>query len=220
MVDFKLLQLGLKMKKVITQHCTVEQQDLFDISRPINEAYAKKMGFEYIIDSVRRCPERSIYWEKIAWLRDLLPRLEDGSLVVWEDADSANIVDEDFCKALPTGGILGMVQNRAGIDCKQLINWYNAGVIVMKNCDLVRNFFDRVWIRTEETDEEAMMGELRENGWIVGDGIKISSLEPKWNCWINNAHICSNVVVQSWHGMKFEDKLPAVKKFFNLNPLV
>ncbi len=201
------------MKKIILQHCTVEQKALADLSAPMNKAYAEKNGFEHMTDDVRRCPERSIYWEKIAYLRVTLPTFDDGSLVVWEDADSLNLKEESFENALPTGGVLGMVQNRAGLNGKQLIPWYNAGVIVMINSKMIRDFFDRVWERPDDTDEAAIVAELKENGWVVGDGVKVSSLNPKWNCWKNNSHICPDVNVQSWHGIPLAEKLPAMQKF-------
>lgn len=200
------------MRKIILQHCTVEQQHLLDISKPINVGYAERLGYEYRTDSTRRCPERSIYWEKIAYLRATLPGIDDGSLVVWEDADSINVKDCDFEDALPTG-VLGLVQNRAGVDCKRLIPWYNAGVMVMRNGPVVRDFFDRVWARPDDTDEAAIVAELKHNGWAVGGGVPVTSMDPKWNCWKNNVHLCADPVVKSWHGVKLAEKLPEIRGF-------
>ncbi len=207
------------MKKIILQHCTKEQKDLMGLSGPINMAYAKKLGFEFIGNDVRRCPERSIYWEKIAYLKFMLPKFEDGSLVVWEDADSINLKRESFELALPEGGVLGMVQNRGGLNHKQLISWYNAGIIVMINSPLIRNFFDRVWVRPDDTDEAAIVAELREHGWEVGDGNYVTSLNCKWNCWPNNDNMCSDPVVKSWHGIKLPDKLTAMQDFLKTRRL-
>ena len=211
------------MRKIIVQHCTKEQQSLFDITKPINQAWAARMGFEYVSDDTRRCPNRTIWWEKIAFLRAFLPTIEDGCLVVWEDADSVNIKDESFANALPPTGIFGMVQNRGGLDFQELINWYNAGVIVMINCPDVRDFLDRVWVRPDDTDEAAIVAELKQHGWEIGNGIRVSSLRPKWNCWKNNEHIhkdkatncgiCEDTVVKSWHGIQLEKKFPEIKKF-------
>ncbi len=208
------------MKKVIVQHCTIEQQQLFDLSRPFNQSYAERLGYDYITNSVRRCPNRSIYWEKIAYLREVLPTIEEGSLVVWEDADSINIKDECFAKALHSGTVLGMVQCRAGVDMKDHINWYNAGVIIMKNCHIVRDFLNRVWVRKDETDESAINAELKHNGWTLGDGSKIASIDCKWNRWRNNEHLCPKAVVQSWHGVHMDKKLPAMTEFLDKTAIV
>jgi hypothetical protein len=201
------------MKKYILQHATTEQSLLLDLVRPYNEGYAVRNGFEYITNNVRRSPERSIYWEKIAYIREMLPQLENGGLVVWEDADSLNLKDVSFESALPSGGILGMVQNRAGLNGSQLIPWYNAGVIVIMNWPIVREFFERVWIRTDITDEAAIVAELKHNGWVVGNGKTVSSLDAKWNRWANNEKFCYDAVVQSWHGTPLNMKLAAMQKF-------
>ncbi len=206
------------MKKTILQHCTIEQEPLFELSKPYNQSYAQRLGFDYLTNSVRRCPERTIWWEKIAYLREMLPTLEENSLVVWEDADSINLRDESFENALPLNGIFGMVQNRAGINGSELISWYNAGVIVMKNIPIVRDFLERVWIRPDETDEAAIVAELAHNGWEVGDGIYVSSINYKWNRWPNNEHLFKNPVVQSWHGMPISEKIPSMKRFISKLP--
>ncbi len=201
------------MRKVILQHVTSEQSKLFDISRPINQKYARNLGFDYISNCIRRCPERSIYWEKIAYLIEMLPTLEEGTFVVWEDADSINVKEESLENALPNGEIFGMVQNRAGVNGNQLINWYNAGVMVMINCPEVRDFLNRVWKRTEETDESAIVAELKLNGWVVGGGKYIYSIDAKWNQWANNTNVCSDPVIKSFHGILPNKKLSAIQEF-------
>lgn len=201
------------MRKIILQFCTEEQAPLLTMARQYNETYAKKMGYEYMPGSGRYNLDRSMVWEKIAYINKMLPKFEDGSLVVWEDADSINIKNECFSTALPEGGIYGMVQNRGGINKSQLVPWFNSGVIVMKNCPVVRDFLKRVWVRTNETDEQAIMAELKHNGFTIGNGVKICTLDHKWNRWSNNEHLCKpeDTVVQSFHGVK--DKLPKMKNF-------
>lgn len=41
------------------------------------------------------------------------------------------------------------------------------------------------------------VAELKHHGWMVGDGIRVSSLDCKWNCWRNNAHICPDPCVRA-----------------------
>ena len=83
----------------------------------------------------------------------------------------------------------------------------------MINSTIVRDFFDRVWIRPDDTDEAAIVSELRFHGWMVGDGIPVSSLNTKWNCWPNNVHLTPDPVVKSWHGIPMDQKLPAMQNF-------
>ena len=204
------------MRKIILQFCTEEQSSILAFSRPYNEAYAKRLGYEYIADTGRNHPERNMNWEKVAYIIKMLPTFEDGSLVVWEDADSINVKDECFETALHPGTSYGMVRLRGGLAKKELITWYNSGVIVMKNSPILRDFFNRVWQRSDKSsDERGIVAELKHHDWTIGNGIKVCALDHKWNRWRNNEHLCNeqDTVVQSWHGIKLSDKLNAMKKF-------
>ena len=207
------------MRKIILQHATIEQKEILDASKPFNEAHAAKTGFEYSVsDMSRRCPNKALNYEKIGYLVEMLPKFEDGSLVVWLDADTICLKDESFEKALPQGAkanesLIGMVRMLHGVNCKEPHQWWNIGVTVMKNCALVRDFFNRVHKRNEQNDEWSAMAELKEHGWTIGDGIPLSSIHYKWNTWKNNAHMGHEPNVVSWHGVHSSKKLAAMKEF-------
>jgi hypothetical protein len=204
------------MRKVILQFCTEEQSKILALAKQYNEVWAQKMGYEYVPGSGRKHPDRNLVWEKISYLMEVLPKFEDGSLMVWEDADSINVKDVSFESALPSNESYGMVQLRGGLDKKQLTPWFNSGVIVMRNSPTLRDFFNRVWKRSEhDSDERGIMAELKHHNWTIGGGIKVYSMNYKWNRWRNNDHLCpeADAVVQSWHGMKLEDKLSAMETF-------
>lgn len=207
------------MKKIILQYSTPSIKPILDVVMPTNQAYAAKFGFEYITDSTQRITDgRDSCWEKIAYLNAFLPTVEDGSLVVWEDADSLNIGNEDIESALPTNGILGMVPLRGGLNRTSIMDWYNSGVIVIVNSPVIRDFFTSVWNRGGQFDEDGIMGELRHRGGFITNGIGISAIDPKWNCWRNNAMFCKDPIIQTFHGMKTELKLEAIQVALGLKP--
>jgi hypothetical protein len=201
---------GEVMKKYIIQHAVSDETSLLDLCKPVNQKYATKFGFEYQSDTKSRCNDRPYYWEKIAYLQEYLPTINDGSLVVWEDADSLNIGDEDISNALPTGTQFGMVQNRGGLNNSLLIPWYNSGVMVFVNTPIFRKFLDRAWARNGRDDEVAIVEELK-----VSTDVSVTPLDPKWNCWRNNENICSNPVFKTFHGIKLPDKLKSVKSYLD-----
>ena len=66
------------MKYYTTQHYTLDHKELYNITGPLNKAYAESIGFEYVSNNMTRCKERNAWWEKIAWLMEFLPTIEDG----------------------------------------------------------------------------------------------------------------------------------------------
>lgn len=200
------------MRYILTQHYTIEHQDLFNATAPINKTYAKKIGFEYIVDNNKRCPIRTHWWEKIAWLKELLSTLEDGDMVVYIDCDAV-IVDGDLKLALHDNAEYGMVQMRHGFGGSEIANWYNAGVIMMLNTKTVRDFLQRVWDRNDDNDERSINAELKSKNYTIGNTKHICSLDTGWNCWDNNTHLTEEIYIKSWHGIKYEEKLKLIKNF-------
>ena len=198
------------MRHIITQHYTIEHQEMFNLTSPINKAFAEKNGFEYISNNVKRCSDRKIWWEKIAWIIELLDSLEDGSLVVYEDCDSINLSGD--LKSALNNGEFGMVQLRGGLNNIELKPWFNAGVIFMLNTSDVRDFLKRIWLRNDETDETSINNELKALNKIIGNK-QITSLGVEWNCWDNNKHLPDSVYIKSWHGMRYHEKLIAIQNY-------
>lgn len=208
------LQVHLRsdMRSIILQHGNEDYQQLLDLSVPINKAYADKFGFEHIVNKTKRCTDRCVFWEKIAYLNEVLPTIEDGSLVAWIDGDSLAVGDEDLHNAMPSNCTFGMVQLRGGLGGRQLRPWYNAGFMLMVNSPQIRTFFTNVWNRNTPTDEDGINQELKHIDLTI-DGQYICSLDPKWNCWLNNSSMCEKPVIKSFHGMTFETKLTQMKDF-------
>lgn len=210
----QIILVGHNMRSIILQHGTSEYQQLLDLSIPINKAYADKFGFEHLVNNTKRCTDRCVFWEKIAYINEILPTIEDGSLVVWIDGDSLAIGEEDLHNAMPSNSNFGMVQLRGGLGGRQLLTWYNAGFFTMINSPEIRQFFTNVWNRNTPTDEDAINAELKHIDLTI-NGQYISSLDPKWNCWRNNTVFCSSPVIKSFHGMSLSDKLTQMTDFIN-----
>lgn len=201
------------MKIYLTQHYLPNHVELFNLTSPINLTYANANKYIYVSNSTPRCPDRKVWWEKIAWIKEFLNTIEDGSLVSYQDCDSINI-SGDLESALG-GKEYGMVQLRQGSGGEQLMDWFNAGVIIMINTPDVRAYFDRVWTRNDDTDETSMNKELKSNGWGITINKPICSLDAGWNCWKNNEHFASGIKIKSWHGMSYNDKVIDIKKYLN-----
>lgn len=206
------------MKKYLLQHCTENQAILLNTSKKFNEAHAKKTGYEYIVSDMKQriTDSRPPNYEKIPYLKEMLPKLEEGALVVWLDSDAICLPNcESFDKALPNNQIMGMVQMLGGVNCAEPQPWHNIGVIVMKNCHIVRDYFNRVNARGNEgNDEFSAMRELKENSWQIGEGFSLFPLHAKWNCWKNNVKTTKNPNVVSFHGIRsLENKMSAINEF-------
>ena len=207
------------MKYYLTQHYTKEMKSLYDLSIGLTEKYASDNGFEYISNNgERRCEDRPIYWEKIAWLNYLLSTIDEGSYVVYQDYDSLN-VNGDLKDALHDGYEIGMVHLRGGLGNRKVLEWFNSGIIILINTKDVRNFLQRVWERGGQTDEDGLNGEIQSNNGTIGNGKVVASLDPSWNCWRNNEGNCKVINIKTWHGMSYQDKLSNIKEFIKDNKL-
>lgn len=202
------------MRYVITQNYTAQQQELFNLTAPVNQAYAAANGYEFITSDVSRCPDRAPYWEKIAWLNELLPTLPDGTFVMFQDCDSIDVTG-DPKTALPAGYELGMVHLLGGLSGTQLRGWYNSGVIMMINSIDVRNFFTNTWNRNGSNDEKAMNAEFKSLNGNMGNGKPIYDLPNEWNVWHNNINVAKTINIRTFHGMKYADKLVAIKNYLS-----
>ena len=206
------------MRKIITQNYTEVHKELFDLTTKYTQKYAKNSAFEYITSNVSRCiGEKATQhpgWEKIAWLNEFLPTIEDNSLVVYTDCDSI-FIDGDLTMALDPNCELGMVKLRGGLDGIEVLNWFNTGVIFLINTPNVRNFLIQIWNMSEMNEEIALKKVLKSNTF----GSKICNLDPKWNCWANNEKLVSTPFIKTFHGMKIEDKLKNIKEFLKLKSI-
>ena len=201
------------MRKIITQNYTGTHSQLFELTTKSTQSFATKNGFEYITSNVSRCTgvkaTQHSGWEKIAWLNEFLPTIEDGSLIVYADCDSI-FLNGDLTTALDSNYELGMVKLRGGLGGAEVLNWFNTGVIILYNTPDVRKFFLKIWDMNEMNEEIALKKELKASRNIIGNSKSICSLDPKWNCWSNNEKFVVTPSIKSFHGMSLESKMAAI----------
>ena len=202
------------MRNIITQNYTEIHKELFNLTTNSTQTYATKNGFEYITSDKTRCAgEKATQhpgWEKIAWLNEFLPTIEDGSFVVYADCDSIFLKDDlkSTLDTLETNRGIGMVKLRGGLGGREIINWFNTGVIFLINSPKVRNYLLSIWNMNEMNEEIAIKKESSSDS-------NICNLDPKWNCWSNNEKLVSSPSIKTFHGMKYDDKIKAIKDFLN-----
>jgi hypothetical protein len=191
------------MKKYIIQHSSPEQAPLLEISSKVNKKYADKYGFDYISDVSLASPEKGQRWEKLSFLNKLLPTIPADSLVVWEDVDCLNLGNADITTAFPADEDISMCPIYGGSDNKIAHpTRKNAGVILFKNTQKIKDLFKRIYDSGSDTDETGFSNEFKKNE------IKCATLDSKWNCWTGNAHLCKDPVVVAFHGrFSIEEKI-------------
>ena len=204
------------MMNYITQNYTGTHSQLFDLTNISTQTFASKNGYNYITSNINRCTgvkaTQHPGWEKIAWLNQFLPTIEDNSLVIYADCDSIFLTG-DLSTALDPNYDLGMVKLRGGLGGAQILNWFNTGVMIMRNIPNVRSFFINIWNMNEMNEEIAIKKYLKNNANSIGNSKSIYSLDPKWNCWANNEKFVASPCIKSFHGMNLDKKISAIKKY-------
>jgi len=200
------------MRTLICCNVFGNYNEVNQLTQPINQNYADNHNCDFLVDTHKRCDKtvKSFWWEKIAFLQAILQTRNENDLIVWIDADSLIQSDTDINHILEDDKELGMVPIYAGKNNAQIQNWYNAGVIAMKNTEEVRKLMDSVWERRtiDQDDETAIIHELDKTK------IKFQDLKPEWNCWKNNEHLVEKPKIKTFHGVyPFEAKVSQIKDF-------
>src|SRR5262249_9727637 len=127
---------------VLIQQATGRHVQLLDLSASRHSAYARKHGLTFWSVRGDLQFERTPHWNKIVLIRQALQL--GFEMAVWLDADTL-IVDpsQDVRWGLPDGPPIGL--------CRHPTPWngqpwhWNSGVILVRNTELARSFFDQVW---------------------------------------------------------------------------
>ena len=190
---------------VIAQHVSPNQSSLLDISAPINAAYCKKYGFDYLKDVSLLCPNDHMIpgREKLTYIIKLLKNLTDGLQVIWLDADVLIVGRESFSAATAD---ISMVRIYHGKNkSTEHATRCNSGVIVMRNTKSVRDLFAAVLSGNYMTDEEGLAK------CLPSSGCSFKALDPKWNCWHNNRHLVKSPNVLAFHSCHDDGKFVHLK---------
>ncbi len=151
----------------------------------------------------------STHWEKVALWKELLPRCDENSLLISSDTDVLWLGDADITTIMPKYADIGMVRlvNRGSA---QPHNWYNSGVVALRNTAPTRDWLELLWqMRKESISDEIGMS------YIGFSFLRLFPLDHKWNCWQNNLHMVETPVARSFHGVVSGMKLDLMKAYLN-----
>ena len=111
---------------------------LFDITGPALERYARANGYELVVLEQRLAPGRPPAWDKVVLLHSLVA---EHDLVVWIDCD-ALVLDAapDIAGALAPGRFLHLVEHRSHSGRVP-----NTGVLALRGGERSKQFLDAVW---------------------------------------------------------------------------
>ena len=139
--------------------------------------------------------ERPTVWDKILLLQQALR--SDYELIIWLDADTL-IVDQgkDLREASTEFQCIGM--------CKHPVPWesqswhFNAGVVFVRNCELAKQFFARVWELGKTGHRMQEQARIMECSKIIPGAIQ--AIDNKWNS-EDGLTPSSHPIIKGWHGM-------------------
>ncbi len=182
---------------ILLQHASGDCVPLLEFAAPIHAADCARNGSEYRATYGALQRERTPHWDKIVLIKKTLAIAPEGELIAWLDADCLKINAAPF--SLPDGYDLGMVQN-ARLQ-------FNTGVIVIRNTQESRDFFEHVW-----NDGPRQYWQMRLHEQCVVNlfrkDIEIAELDPAWNFWPNVCGQPRGVVrVMAWHSAMKPDAL-------------
>jgi len=182
------------VRKVLIQQACGPYVEMLRITSADHCRYAEAHGFAFLNVLGDAKFERGPYWNKI---RLILLAFEMGfDFMAWLDADTLIVEPEiTLTEGLPDGPPIGM--------CRHPMPWgqqpwhYNAGVLLIRNEELSRRFFEKVWTAGPVNHPwQDQVRILEENDKTPG---AVQAIGARWNC-TAGSNPCSNPVVLAWHG--------------------
>jgi len=193
-----------------------------DIARDINQKYCDLHGYDFIVDNVRRLPDRNYAWECITAVLNVL-NTNKYDYVMWIDADAffrlenenVNLLDEIINKNIGKDFIFS--NDVPGFDI------INLGVFIVKNNDYTKNILQTMIDSTDERcklykDWPAEQGcmvhtyktEIKNKGVIlpVGDIQSWGNIH-----YVNNDEIFKRSLILHLAGSSHEERIEIMTKF-------
>lgn len=185
---------------VVTAY-TNDMADIGDFTSAINRKYCNRHNYDFKVFREGFDQSRSPRWSKLKFIKQTL---KDYEWVFWIDAD-AIFTNHDML-------ISGFVQDRGDLFmCLDLQQRFNAGVMLLRNCDWTFWMLDEAWSRLDMSNEQDAIN-LMYSGGVIGShliyymarafnglvGIDDSSLKGalsntyKWQRWDFVAHCTGN----------------------------
>jgi len=181
---------------ILLQH-NFGDQSLLNLSEPIHLAYAKRHSAGFIVSTENLVPNLPLQWNKFQLMLMIAKNEKDDELLIWLDHDCLIIGDEEF--NIPPLADFGAVWN---LDLK-----FNTGVIVMRNSQRSREYFEQC-LDLGEMPKEELHDQSRFNYEIHQSLIRVDVLNSRWNYYYNAwGRPQHPIQIMAWHDM---DKHSAV----------
>ncbi len=179
---------------LIIQHASGESLPLLECAEPFHKAYPEPYCATYGVLQTERDP----HWDKVVVIRKALSIATVGDIVTWIDADCLRIDVTPF--TLKDGMDIGMSR---GYRKRQL----NAGVIIMRNSERVRKWFDRIWFEAPKHLWRSRLHEQCVMNLLIR-GVQCEELDSAWNFFPGSLNPPTQPVhVMAWHAASKTDAL-------------
>jgi len=176
---------------VLITHGIGDCRDMMKVSFPRTWEWCRKHGVGFEGSTRREAPHCGIYWDKVAMIRRILPKLPLETLVIWMDADCM------ICN--PDASPIGVLSEPYALGMRRVLVkatgklWWNAGVIFIRNTPEAQAFFESAWgmrddPRFNTTDEIAM-------NHLIDMGFPCYELPKEWNA-VKEAE---NAIIRGFH---------------------
>jgi hypothetical protein len=192
------------VRKVLIQQASGDYVGMLHVTAAHHRRYAARHDFTFFSIQGDVQFERGPHWNKIRLIRSAFDLGFD--FIAWLDTDTL-IVDEEISlfDGLPEGPPIGM--------CRHPMAWqsqpwhYNSGVILIRNEELSRRFFESVWNAGPVKHPWQEQVRILEAADRFPESVQ--AIDARWNC-TEGSNPCSNPVVLAWHG-RGQGALPRLK---------
>lgn len=139
------------MRTAIVTHYVARcepQRQFWALSKANNEAWAKRLGWEFFADEKRRMPSiKLIYREKSAIITEVMAGMQDGDRLLWLDGDAVIVADPSGIWDALGKADIGMVKFRA--------KHWNSGVVPINVNAASKEMWAEVVTHRHEKDQPA-----------------------------------------------------------------
>lgn len=197
------------MSDLIIQAASGPHEALLKLSERWHRAYALRHGFEYRAVYGPQQYKWPAVWDKVSLLRDAAFNCEDGTVIIWLDADV--LIEEpstDLRTARPAGADVGMVRSQVGE--------LNAGVIWLKSSGRVVAWLNRVE-QLGPVDGGYLQEQTRMNRLFPESGLIVAEVEARFNAYRWAAgQIIEPAVIRAWHAHSMPFRFHMMRRALDL----
>ncbi len=181
-------------RTLLIQQAAGEFCAMLNLSYRRHAEYVRRHGLDFWCIHGEPQTTRPCVWNKILLIRQALDL--QYPLIIWLDADTLIIrLEKDLRAACTEFSCIGM--------CRHPLPWgdqpwhFNAGIIFVRNCELAREFFGRIWKAGPSNhpwDEQARIMEC-----VHQLPAAVQALSNKWNA-TEGMTPMQKPIIKAWHG--------------------